>query len=175
MTATPSKPPGTRLRPADRVERRPISRLTAYANNRRVHSEAGLDKLAADILEWGWTMPVQVDESTMPIAGHLPVRAAERLALTSIPMVVARGWSEAEKRAHRLADNQLAARASRDPEQRDIELPELGLSGFDFDLIGFEFDPIIVQHCQLITGPAARNPASGHLFDEAAGVSDDVD
>ena len=44
------------------------------------------------------------------------------------------------KRAYRLADNELAARASWDPELLRNELRELKISGFDLDLIGFEPD-----------------------------------
>jgi hypothetical protein len=45
--------------PADRVERWPIERLIPYANNARLHTAADLDKIAASIRKWGWTMPVQ--------------------------------------------------------------------------------------------------------------------
>ena len=51
----------------------------------------------------------------MLIAGHGRVAAAAKLQLTSVPMIVARGWSEEEKQAYRLADNELAARASWTP------------------------------------------------------------
>src|SRR4051794_10759363 len=107
----------TRPSPADNVERWPIGRLTPYANNARLHSAADLDKLAASIRKWGWTMPVLADEDGMLLAGHARVAAAAKLGLTSIPVVVARCWSEDEKRAYRLADNQLGACASWDPEQ----------------------------------------------------------
>jgi hypothetical protein len=56
--------------PADQVERWPIERLTPYANNARLHSEADLDKIAAAIRKWGWTNPVLVDEEGVLIAGH---------------------------------------------------------------------------------------------------------
>ena len=58
--------------------------------------------------------------------------------MTSIPVLVARGWSEEEKRAYRLADNQLAARADWDPDLLRSELQELGSANFDLGLIGFE-------------------------------------
>ena len=58
----------------------------------------------------------------------------------SIPAIVARGWSDDEKRAYRLADNQLAARASWDFERLRNELRDLDFAGFDLDLIGFEPD-----------------------------------
>src|SRR5215471_12264161 len=100
--------------PADRVERWPIERLIAYAKNPRLHSEADLDSMAASILKWGWTNPVLVDENGELIAGHCRIGAALKLKLTSIPVIVARGWSDDEKQAYRLADNELAARASWD-------------------------------------------------------------
>jgi len=53
--------------------------------------------------------------------------------VTSIPVIVARGWSELEKRAYRVADNQLAARASWDPDLLRKELQELGFADFDLD------------------------------------------
>src|ERR1700757_3878684 len=128
--------------PADKVERWPIQRLVPYANNARLHSAADLDKIGASIRQWGWTMPVLADEDGVLIAGHARVRAAAKLGLTSIPVIVARGWSEAEKRAYRVADNQLAARGSWDAEQLSKELGDLKFDKFDLDLIGFEPDQL---------------------------------
>jgi len=68
----------------------------------------------------------------------LRVCAGKRLGLDSIPVIVARGWTEEAKRAYRLADNQLAARATWDPELLRNELQELETAGFDLDLIGFD-------------------------------------
>src|ERR1700732_3352618 len=138
----PAEASTARLWPADRVERWPIGRLIPYARNPRLHSEADLDKLDASIRKWGWTMPVLVDKEGDLIAGALRVRAAIRLGLTEVPVIVARGWSEEEKRAYRLADNQLAARATWDPEQLYNELQDLELGGFDLGLIGFESDQL---------------------------------
>src|SRR4051794_2297319 len=128
--------------PADRVERWPLERLIAYANNPRLHSEADLDKIAAAILKWGWTMPALADEKGVLICGHARIGAAAKLGLTSIPVIVAKGWSEEEKRAYRLADNQLAARASWDFDLLGHELQELGFGGIDIGLIGFEPDQL---------------------------------
>ena len=84
--------------------------------------------------------PVLVDEQGVLIAGHGRVPAAARLELSSVPVIVARGWSEEEKQAYRLADNELAARASWDPDLLCSELRDLKFSGFDLKLIGFEPD-----------------------------------
>ena len=76
----------------------------------------------------------------MLIAGHGRVAAGAKLQLTSIPVIVARGWSEEEKQAYRLADNELAARASWDPDLLRSELRDLKFNGFALELIGFEPD-----------------------------------
>jgi DNA modification methylase len=128
--------------PADRVERWPIERLIPYANNARLHSAADLDKLAASIRKWGWTMPALADENGELLAGCARVAAAAKDGWTSVPVIVARGWSEEEKRAYRLADNQLAARASWDPERLGKELRDLKFAEFDLGLIGFEPDQL---------------------------------
>jgi DNA modification methylase len=130
----------TRAWPADQVERWPIERLIPYANNPRLHNEADVDRIAAAILKWGWTNPVLVDEQGEIIAGHGRVGAAAKLKLTTVPVIVARGWSEEEKQAYRLADNELAARASWDPDLLRNELQALDFAGFELGLIGFEPD-----------------------------------
>ena len=50
--------------------------------------------------EWGWTNPVLVDEAGMIIAGHGRILAARKLGIAEVPVMIARGWSEAQKRAY---------------------------------------------------------------------------
>ena len=126
--------------PAERIEHMPIERLIPYANNARVHSEADIDKLSDAIRKWGWTMPVLIDEEGNLLAGHGRLRAAAKLGLTSIPVILARRWSEADKRAYRLADNQLVERGSWDLDLLRNEIQDLGFADFDLGLIGFEPD-----------------------------------
>jgi ParB-like nuclease domain len=130
----------TRSWPAEGIEHWAIERLIPYVDNARLHSEADIDKLADSLRRWGWTNPVLVDEEGVLICGHGRVRAAAKLGLTSIPVMVARGWSDEEKRAYRLADNQLTLRGSWDLELLGKELREIGSGDFDLGLIGFEPD-----------------------------------
>src|SRR4051812_27016694 len=97
-TSGPTEPIPARPWPAEQVEFWSLERLTPYGANARLHSEADIDKIAASILKWGWTNPVLVDEHGVLIAGHLRVAAAARLELKSIPVSVARGWSEMKSR-----------------------------------------------------------------------------
>src|ERR1700747_1047559 len=94
MSLTQSEFGSARPWPADRPERWPIARLIPYANNARLPTEADLTKSTAAIARWGWTMPVLADEDGVLIAGHLRICAPAKLGLNSVPVVVARGWSE---------------------------------------------------------------------------------
>ena len=128
--------------PADKVERWPLERLVPYAKNSRTHSEEQVAQIAASIREWGWTTPILVDEAGSIIAGHGRLQAARRLQMTEVPVVVASGWSEAQKRAYVIADNKLALNAGWDNELLSLELGELGDLGFDLDLVGFTDEEI---------------------------------
>jgi DNA modification methylase len=83
-----------------------------------------------------------VDEQGSIIAGHGRTLAAQRLQMTEVPVMVAKGWSEAKKRAYVLADNKLAMNAGWDNEMLALELGEIGELGFDLDLTGFTADEI---------------------------------
>ena len=124
--------------PADKVERPAVAALIPYARNARTHSAAQVAQIAASIVEWGWTTPVLIDEAGGIIAGHGRVLAARQLALPDVPVMVAAGWSEAQKKAYVLADNQLALNAGWDIDLLKIEVGDLNASGFNLDLIGFD-------------------------------------
>src|SRR5437763_14724441 len=128
--------------PADTVERWALDRLTPYARNARTHSDAQVAQIAASVREWGWTVPVLVDEAGMLIAGHGRVLAAQKLGMAEVPVMVARGWSEAQRRAYVLADNKLAQNAGWDDEMLRLELGDLLLEGFDLGLTGFATDEL---------------------------------
>jgi ParB-like chromosome segregation protein Spo0J len=128
--------------PADKVEKWDITRLTPYARNSRTHSDEQISQLAASIKEWGWTTPVLVDEDGSIIAGHGRTLAAQRLKMTEVPVMVAKGWSEAKKRAYVIADNKLALNAGWDNEMLALEFSELQGMDFDLDLTGFTADEI---------------------------------
>jgi len=128
--------------PADKVERWSIEKLIPYARNARTHSDEQIGQIAASIKEWGWTTPILVDETGGIIAGHGRTLAAQRLKMTEVPVMVAKGWSDAKKRAYVLADNKLALNAGWDNEMLALELGEIGELGFDLDLTGFTADEI---------------------------------
>jgi len=123
--------------PADRVERRALAGLVPYARNARLHSPQQIDQLVASMQQFGWTIPVLIDEGGEVIAGHGRLLAAARLGLDEAPVMVARGWSEAQKRAYRIADNKLSLNASWDAELLAAEIGLLHGDGFDLSVVGF--------------------------------------
>jgi DNA modification methylase len=114
-----------------------VEKLIPYACNARTHSDAQVAQIAASIREWGWTNPVLLAEDGTIIAGHGRVLAARTLGIAEVPVMLATGWSEAQKRAYTIADNKLALNAGWDDELLSLELGELAEIGFDVGLIGF--------------------------------------
>jgi len=128
--------------PATSVEMWPLMRLVPYARNARTHTPAQVQQIAASMREWGWTIPVLADEEGTIIAGHARVQAAEINGYEEAPVMVARGWSEAKKRAYVLADNKLAMNAGWNEELLGVELLELRDLGFEMPTIGFSEDEL---------------------------------
>jgi len=128
--------------PADKVEQWPIERLVPYARNSRTHSDAQVAQIAASIKEWGFTTAVLVDEQGGLIAGHGRLMAARKLGMAQVPVMVAAGWTDAQKRAYIISDNKLALNAGWDNELLSLELAELEGLGFDVELTGFSGDEI---------------------------------
>ena len=144
MTKSTEKITGENLtgNPADKIEHWPIEKLIPYARNSRTHSDEQIGQIAASIKEWGWTTPILVDEQGGIIAGHGRTMAAQRLKITTVPVMVAKGWSDAKKRAYIVADNKLALNAGWDNEMLALEFKDLMEQGFDVELTGFSQDEI---------------------------------
>ena len=125
-----------------RVEYRKVETLIPFARNPRTHSDAQVAKLAASVVEFGWTNPILVDGSQGIIAGHGRLAAARKLGLAEVPVIELSHLTLAQKRAYVIADNRLALDAGWDEEMLSIELAELSESGYDLTLTGFTNDEI---------------------------------
>ena len=120
------------------VEYRKVEALIPYARNPRTHSEAQIAKIAASIVEYGWTNPVLVDGASGIIAGHGRLAAARKLGLDQVPVIELAHLTTAQKRALVIADNRLALDAGWDEEMLALEIAELSESGYDLALTGFD-------------------------------------
>ena len=120
------------------VEYRQVEALIPYARNPRTHSDEQVAKIAASIVEYGWTNPVLVDGDNGIIAGHGRLAAARKLGLTEIPVIELAHLSPAQKRAYVITDNRLALDAGWNEELLALELAELSEAGYDLALTGFD-------------------------------------
>lgn len=165
MSKTKSAPPiGAQAPwPADRVERRSVASLVPYARNARTHSADQVRQIAASIREFGWTVPVLVDEEGTIIAGHGRVLAAQELGIVEVPVMVAVGWTDEQRRAYTLADNQIALNSGWDQELLRVEIGDLKGADFDVGLIGFDEEAVAKM---LATPDAAAPPSEFQAFGE---------
>lgn len=154
---------------------RPIAELAPYARNARTHSDAQLAQLASAIEEFGWTNPVLADAQGI-VAGHGRVMAAQRLyarGLTirhpggseipagTVPVIDCTGWSDTQRRAYILADNQLALQAGWDETLLAQELADLQALDCDLGLTGFGDDELSRLLETLSDEKTARSDKSG--------------
>ena len=115
----------------------PIERLIDYARNPRKNDHA-VEQMAAVITEFGFRIPVVAKSTGELVDGHLRLKAARKLGLTTIPVVLADELSEAQIKAFRLLANRSATWAQWDDALLALELEDLKLADFDLSLTGFE-------------------------------------
>ena len=119
----------------------PIDRLIEYARNPRKNDHA-VDKIAAAIKEFGFRVPVVAKSDGLVVDGHLRLKAAKKLGLTEVPVVLADDMTEAQIKAFRISVNRMAEFAEWDNELLALEFSDLTDMGFDLDLTGFMADEI---------------------------------
>jgi len=119
-----------------------ISDIVPYDSNPRLHSEEQINQVARSIEEFGWTIPILIDENNEIIAGHGRLLAGQRLGLEQIPCIYAIGWSDEQKKAYVIADNKLTENSSWDNDLLKLNLESLQDSKFDLTLTGFGFDEL---------------------------------
>src|SRR4051794_16409993 len=98
--------------------------------------------MAAAIAEFGFKIPVLARSSGEVVDGHLRLKAAQKLGLTEIPVVLCDEWSPAQVKAFRLMVNRSVTWADWDEELLALELLELKGLDFDLTLTGFDLSEI---------------------------------
>ena len=117
-----------------------IEDIVPYASNPKRHPQAQIEKIAASIEQYGWTLPLLIDAENVLIAGHGRLAAAKLLDIAEVPAIRLSNLSEAEVRAYRIADNRLTEEGQWDRANLVAELEALSLEGFDLQATGFDSD-----------------------------------
>jgi DNA modification methylase len=126
------------MQPELQVATLPVAALVPYAENARTHSDAQVAQIAASIAEFGFVNPVLVDAAGVLVAGHGRVMAAKRLGMASVPAIRLQHLTEAQARALRLADNQIALNSGWDEALLAAEIARIRDDGFDLATLGFD-------------------------------------
>jgi ParB/RepB/Spo0J family partition protein len=82
-----------------------IEDIKPYKYNPRVNNSKAIDKVAESIKEFGFRQPLVIDKDNNIIVGHTRLKAAKKLKVKSLPVVIADDMTEQQIKAYRIADN----------------------------------------------------------------------
>src|ERR1039457_5094784 len=101
----------------------PVDRLIPYARNPR-KNDAAVDRMCSSIREFGFKVPCLVRSSGELVDGHLRLKAAKKLGITEVPVILCDEWTPAQIKAFRLLVNRSATWADFDEELLALELED---------------------------------------------------
>lgn len=101
-----------------------INKIKPYENNPRDNDNA-VEGVAKSIKAYGWQQPIVVDKDNVIIVGHTRYRAAQKLGMKTVPVLVADKLNEQQVKAYRLADNKTGENAIWDNKKLLKELESL--------------------------------------------------
>src|SRR5947199_3235713 len=113
-----------------------IERLIFYARNPR-KNDAAIDRMASSIREYGFKIPVLARSTGEVVDGHLRLKAAKKLSIVEIPVILCDEWTDAQVKAFRLMVNRSVTWADWDEDLLKLELVDLKGLDFDLALTGF--------------------------------------
>jgi len=114
--------------------------LKNYENNARTHSDAQIEQIIKSIKDFGFNVPVEVNENLTILSGHARVQAALKIGMKQIPVIVQKHLTnQAKQKGYILAANKIAMNADWDFGILAEELHTLQ-EKTDFDLSSTGFD-----------------------------------
>ena len=117
------------------------NKLIEYIRNPR-NNDAVVDKMVDCIKEYGFRIPIVAKSDGSVVDGHLRLKAARKLGLKEVPVVLADDLTEAQIKAFRLVANQSANWAEWDKDLLRLELLDLKGMDFDLNLTGFDLSEV---------------------------------
>ena len=90
------------------------------------------------IKEFGFKVPIVIDNDNVIICGHTRYKASKKLKLEKVPCIIADDLTPEQIKAFRLADNKVAEKAEWDFDLLNEEIN--GIFEFDMQDFGFDFD-----------------------------------
>lgn len=118
-----------------KIEYLPVTALKPYERNPRKVDRA-VDYVANSIREFGFKVPIVVDRQNVIVCGHVRYKAAKKLKMESVPVIVADDLTEEQVNAFRLIDNKTQELSSWNFSKLIEELDAL-TDEFNMQLMGF--------------------------------------
>ena len=112
-----------------------IDKLIPWMENPRRNDHA-VDAVAKSIESYGFNVPIVCDQNLTIIAGHTRWKAARKLGMKVVPIVIT-PMTDAQRKAFAVADNKTAEIAEWDFPQLQMLLEELQSEDFDLRDLGF--------------------------------------
>jgi DNA modification methylase len=148
--------------PLLQIQTWPIDRLVFYTRNPR-KNDAVVDRMCRSIREFGFKCPVLARSDGEVVDGHLRLKAARKLGITEVPVILCDEWTPAQVKAFRLLVNRSVTWADWDEGLLTLELQELAATDYDLSLTGF--DPKELDDLLLLPDDEQANtapPLPGH-------------
>jgi DNA modification methylase len=124
------------------IEMWPLSRLVPYGRNPRKNDQA-VERMMASIQEFKFKVPMLVRSNGEVVDGHLRLKAAQKLGMEAVPVILCDEWSEAQVKAFRLMVNRSGNWAEWDLDLVALEMEDLKALHYDIQLTGF--DPVEID------------------------------
>lgn len=124
-----------------KVTELPTDAILPNPNNPRIIQDA-IVPVANSIKEFGFLVPIVVNENNIILAGHARHAAAKLIGLDTIPTIQASHLEPAQAQAFMLADNRLSEKAEYDHKMLADVLRTLDDQDFDTTLTGFSLAEI---------------------------------
>jgi site-specific DNA-methyltransferase (adenine-specific) len=112
-----------------------IKDIRPYEKNPRKNNSA-VAYVAESIKQFGFKVPIIIDKNNVIVAGHTRYKAAKKLGINTVPVIIADDLTDEQIKAFRLADNKVAEQAEWDIDLLNEELEEI----FDIDMTDFGFE-----------------------------------
>ena len=136
------------------IKNTPIEKLIPYARNPR-KNDSVVDRMVSAIEEFGFRIPVLAKSDGKVIDGHLRIKAAKKLGMKDIPVIITDDMTDAQIKAFRLLANRSVNWAQWDNDLLKLELEELIGMDFNLELTGFDSSEIdsILKYNEGLTDP----------------------
>lgn len=147
-----------------------INDLKEYEENPRIN-DSGVDAVAESIKEFGFKVPIIVDNNNVIVAGHTRLKAAKKLGLSKVPCIIADDLTTDQLKAFRIADNKTAELSEWDIEKLlseikdiDLDMTQYGFTDEELKLMEDKFIDSVQEDDSDIELPEDPKSKIGDLF-----------